>query len=252
MAQAARAFAAGPTTLDAEGRRWTETLIISDVHLGLRTSRPDKLLETLRSWRFNRLILLGDIFHDGRCQRFCADSWELVAFVQRLVQDQASEVVWLHGNHDRHLAPIIRSLTGAQIVDSFAWTENGQTFLAIHGDRFDWFNHNFHLLGSAIGRIYGTALHYLGRRDGWLAALDRLHGKLSGLHREVARKAAAFAMAQGVDVIVCGHTHRAAKRRFRDRERGSAVTYVNAGSWVASPASFLTVDGSSVRINRAW
>jgi len=231
--------------------RLTETLIVSDVHLGLRTSRPGKLLETLRAWRFERLILLGDIFHDGAYGRFCPDSWAVVEHVRRLAEERASEVVWLHGNHDRHLAPTIGVLTGVQARESFTWEQGGHSFIAVHGDRFDWFNHNFTKLGNLFGQLYAFSLDRLSREGSWPDQLDKWQCRRGGLHRKVARKAAEFALDRGIDVIVCGHTHRPTKRRFADGARGK-VTYVNAGSWVDRPASFLTVDAAGVQINHAW
>ena len=237
-----------PTTAPRD--QATHTLIVSDVHLGLSTSRPGKLLETLRSWQFRRLILLGDIFHDEEYQRFCSESWAFVRYIRELSMERAAEVIWLHGNHDRHLAPIIGTLTGIEVRESFVWTQNGHSYMAVHGDCFDWFNHHFRRLGNLIGRFYALALRLsLGR---WLRELDAWHSRVRGVHRKVARRAARFALAQGVDFIVCGHTHRPLKRRFRDSSRGGAVTYVNAGSWVDSPASFLTVDGAGIRINHTW
>jgi UDP-2,3-diacylglucosamine pyrophosphatase LpxH len=224
---------------------------VSDVHLGLRTSRPADLLRTLRAWRFERLILLGDIFHDGSYRRLCSDSWAVVAHVRRLAEARASEVVWLHGNHDRHLGPAIRTLTGIAVRETFAWEQGGRSFLAVHGDRFDWFNHRFTKLGNAIGRVYAFSLERLSREGRWPDRLDKWQCRRGGLHRKVARKAAAFALDRGADVIVCGHTHRPTKRRLTVADRGR-VTYVNAGSWVDRPASFLTVDADGVRINHAW
>jgi UDP-2,3-diacylglucosamine pyrophosphatase LpxH len=231
---------------------FADTLIVSDVHLGLRTSRPGRLLETLRHWRFNRLILLGDILHDGARHRFCADSWALLHHVRDLAAARAAEVVWLHGNHDRHLAPLIGEIAGVEVVESYAWTVAGQSYLAVHGDRFDWFNHNFTKVGNLIGKVYAFSLRRLSRDGHWPGRLDKLQGRLGNLHRKVARKAAAFAFDHGVDVIVCGHTHRPAKQRFRHPRRPGEVVYVNAGSWVDRPASFLTVDAAGVHVNHAW
>lgn len=44
--------------------RTVDTIIVSDVHLGSTISRAGDLQRTLAAYRCNRLILLGDLFHD--------------------------------------------------------------------------------------------------------------------------------------------------------------------------------------------
>src|SRR5689334_13214744 len=87
----------------------TETLIVSDLHLGLPVSRPRELLRLLETWRFERLILLGDVFHEPGFRRLCADTVHLLQHIRALGERSGAEVVWIVGNHDRHLAPLIRS-----------------------------------------------------------------------------------------------------------------------------------------------
>jgi metallophosphoesterase superfamily enzyme len=62
----------------------TDTLIVSDVHLGLPASRPSDLLQLLEDWRFRRLILLGDIFHDFSTRHLCFDTWRLLMHLRGL------------------------------------------------------------------------------------------------------------------------------------------------------------------------
>ena len=40
--------------------RDVDTLIVSDLHLGLPAARPRDLLQVLHQWRFHRVILLGE------------------------------------------------------------------------------------------------------------------------------------------------------------------------------------------------
>ncbi len=228
----------------------TETLIVSDVHLGLRSSRPAQLLATLRAWRFRRLVLLGDIFHDDGLRRFCSDSWALLAFIRQLASQGTTDVVWLNGNHDRHLAPLVATLVGIEVRESFRWSVMGRHYLAVHGDRFDRFISRNESIGHWIGRLYAFCQHHLSSDGEWPKRLDRMHSRLTDLSDEVARGAAAFAADEGADVIVCGHTHMPLERRFVPTcSSRPAVTYVNSGSWVDTPASFLTIDAFGVRIN---
>ena len=46
-----------------------DTIIVSDIHLGSEVSRPSQVIDMLQSYKFNRLILLGDIFDDLNFRR---------------------------------------------------------------------------------------------------------------------------------------------------------------------------------------
>jgi metallophosphoesterase superfamily enzyme len=76
-----------------------DTLIVSDLHLGLPTARPRDVLELLEQSRFERLILLGDVFHDWSFRHLCADTWRLLAYLRRLAQQREIELIWVLGNH---------------------------------------------------------------------------------------------------------------------------------------------------------
>ncbi|MDX6749706.1 UDP-2,3-diacylglucosamine diphosphatase [Geminicoccaceae bacterium 1502E] len=227
-------------------RAHADTLVISDVHLGLRSSRPRSLLETLRGWHCRRLVLLGDILHED-FRGLCADGWAFLHYVRHQAASGV-EVVWLHGNHDRHLAPEIVRFLGVEPRERYDWTLAGCRYTAVHGDAFDRFIAGNERVARWVSRLYTFCQHRLSSEGRWPGLLDRWHSQLLGLHEKVAAGAAALARQHGRDVILCGHTHQPLERRFAaPGER--AVTYVNAGSWVERPASFLSIDAQAVRIN---
>jgi UDP-2,3-diacylglucosamine pyrophosphatase LpxH len=230
-----------------------ETLIVSDVHLGLPASRPGDLLRLLEARPFGRLILLGDIFHDFAFRHLCADAWRLLRHLREVAARGEAEVVWVSGNHDRHLAPLVGGLLGIEARESFSWTQGGRACHAVHGDRFDAFVSGFGRLSDALSRLYAISMRHLSRRGEWPRRLDRLHVGLTALGEEVAEGARLFAAANPFDVIVCGHTHEAQRRVFEgvSGPGGSGVEYVNSGAWLGRPASFLTADArGAFAINR--
>lgn len=228
-----------------------DTLIVSDLHLGLPAARPKDLLRVLEAVRFNRLILLGDVFHDWSFRHLCADTWRLLAHVRRVGLRREAELVWVLGNHDRHLAQLVARLIGVEAKESFRWRYAGRTFLALHGDRFDGFVSRHARAADLGSRAYAFAQRWLSRGGEWPKLLDRLHVGLSSLGEQVASGARAHARELGVDVIVCGHTHRPNHAVFEpDGPGGRRVEYVNAGCWVERPASFVTVGASGVALGR--
>lgn len=230
--------------------RIADTMIVSDLHLGLPASRPRDLLDLLHDWRFERLILLGDVFHDWSFRHLCADTWRLLAHIRSLSQRREAEIVWILGNHDRHLAHLVAKLVGVETRESFRWNYDGRAFLATHGDRFDHFISTYVKTSAAFSHAYAFTQRWLSRKGEWPKRLDRAHVGFSSLAREVEQGALGYAAEQGVDVIVCGHTHKAA-RSILDRPgpSGQAIEYLNTGCWVDRPASFVTVGASGVALN---
>ena len=84
------------------------TLIISDIHLGSKVSRSTVLLDTLKQYTFERLILLGDIFEDLNFKRLKSAHWELLSYIRRLSNDKTGvEIIWIAGNHDALLVDVM-------------------------------------------------------------------------------------------------------------------------------------------------
>lgn len=226
----------------------TETLVVSDLHLGLLTARPGLILETLAGWRYARLVLLGDVLHDSGFERLCSETWRLLRQISDLAAHGGAEVVWIAGNHDRHLARDVRAVVGLEMQESYRWTTGGRRHLAIHGDGFDPTLPGWPRIARLVGLGYGWCMRRLSRDGDWPRRVDRWWSRRSGLHELVAVGAAAWARVAGVDTILCGHTHLPLARRFAGEPGTAPVTYVNAGSWVEPRPSFLAVDPHGIRL----
>jgi len=234
-----------PLTAAPAGR--TETLIVSDLHLGLPASRPTDLLQLLESWRYERLILLGDVFHQRNLRHLGRDAWRLLAFIRGLARADKERVVCLSGNHDRSLREAMATLVGVGTVERFVWQAGHRRCIALHGDCFDEFISRHPRLCRTISEFYAWLQRTLPSSEPWPGRFDGLHSRLWRLGETVAARAAAHAEAEAFDVVVCGHTHEPLFRRFG--QGGQEVAYVNAGAWVTRPASFVTIDESAIRLN---
>jgi len=227
-----------------------DTFIVSDLHLGLPAARPRDLLEVLEGWRFKRLILLGDVLHDWSFRHLCADTWRLLAHIRRLSHRREVEVVWVLGNHDRHLAHLVARVIGIETTESFRWSYDGRSFVALHGDRFDAFISRYTRVSEFLSGVYAFMQRWLSRRGEWPKRLDRAHVGLSKLSHQVEDGARGYASSNEVDVIVCGHTHRPGRKVFDETGPGGvAIEYFNTGCWVERPASFVTVGATGVALN---
>ena len=205
----------------------------------------------LEDWRFKRLILLGDVFHDWSFRHLCTDTWRLLAHIRQLSQRREAEVVWVLGNHDRHLAHLVARLIGVETTETFRWSYGGRSFVALHGDRFDSFISNYARIAGLLSRAL------------------RLHPALAVAARRVAEAARPAACrpqqpepqveagARGYAGEQRGRRHRLRPHPPRRAARcstctgpgGGAIEYFNTGCWVDRPASFVTVGAGGVALN---
>ena len=232
----------------------TDTLIVSDLHLGIPASRPGDVLDLLLHWRCARLILLGDVFHDLHLRHLGVDGWRLLRHLRELAAGGGTELVWIKGNHDRGMHEVVAMLTGVRMREGYRWTLRGPRGARSPGARRGPPSPpslpNTRRICRALSGAYGFCQRRLSRRGHWPGMVDRLHGRLTGLGEQVATRASRFAMRRAADVVFCGHTREPVHRRFEHPVSGGAVDYYNAGSWVDRPSSFLPVGAEGVRIER--
>jgi UDP-2,3-diacylglucosamine pyrophosphatase LpxH len=213
-----------------------KTLVISDLHIGSKGCKTEKVLDLLRDESYQRYILVGDIIDGWLFKKYKKFSYDHTKVIRRLLKlSKDREVIWIAGNHDEFLRKYLPlELGNIKVVDE--WVEYGTWFC--HGDKFDrivqlkWLG----MLGS-IG--YDLAI-----------SLDMLLKKL-GLKRSVSKflknnvKAAVSFMVdfenemvrqakkRNCDTVVCGHIHTPADKII------NGVRYLNTGDWVEN-CSYIT------------
>jgi UDP-2,3-diacylglucosamine pyrophosphatase LpxH len=226
-----------------------DSLIVSDLHLGLRGSRSAELLKLMQTLRFERLILLGDILHDATLRRLSGDDWALISALRELRhRADAPEVLPVLGNHDRGCGDLLARLLDRPVADSVHWTHAGRRFLAIHGDLFDRFVTSNRRTAKVVSAMFGFCQRRLSWDGRWPHAADQFHVRLTGLGRKMAEAALAHAGHHGADVIFCGHSHQPYTRSVvHDGPCRRQLTYLNTGAWLGIRPSFVTVslDGSA-------
>lgn len=227
-----------------EERIQIDTMIVSDVHLGSEVSRAHDLLEMLKLHRFNRLILLGDIFADLNFKRLKREHWELLSYVRKLSNPKRKvEVVWVEGNHDQGLSDVMSHLVGIRVYQEYLWTYKEKLYLAIHGHQFDRF-----LVDNALLSDVGSFLYLVIQKCDYSQQrlsrlLDRLNTSWLRMSPRVAEGALKHAANREADYVFCGHTHDALHRSSND------VEYYNTGCWTQSPATYITVNEEGVKLN---
>ncbi len=218
------------------------TLILSDLHLGAETSHAREATRILQENRFERLILLGDIFADLNFARLKKEHWKFLGHIRKLSNPKRNiEVVWVEGNHDHGLADIMSHLVGVRVYDSYVWEYRGLRHIAIHGHQFDGFQVN-QLQLSRWGTSLYLQLQKLDFKGKPIARLiDRLNTRWLRMSAKVATGALAYARHHEAERVFCGHTHEA----LQVEQNG--ICYFNSGGWVGSRLTYLTIDEKGVQ-----
>jgi len=227
--------------MDLQGHN---TLILSDLHLGAETSRAREATRVLKENRFERLILLGDIFADLNFARLTKEHWKFLGYIRKLSNPKRNiEVVWVEGNHDHGLTNIMSHLVGVRVYQEYTWEYRGLRHIAIHGHQFDGFQVNRVRLSQWVTSLY-LQLQKLDFKNKPIARMiDRLNTRWLRMSKKVAAGALSYARHHQAERIFCGHTHQALHIE-RD-----GIDYYNSGGWVDSPLTYLTIDELGVQIH---
>src|SRR5215469_18848790 len=219
------------------------TLILSDLHLGAETSHAREATRVLKGNRFQRLILLGDIFSDLNFRRLKKEHWQFLGYIRKLSNPKRQiEVVWVEGNHDHGLSDVMSHLVGIRVYDEYQWDFDGKRHLAVHGHQFDRFLTRNHVLSSFLSALHlGLQKVSFGKRR-MMGFLERFDTAWLRLSAKVARGALAHARTLGADRVFCGHTHEALSLK-RD-----GVEYYNSGSWTQDDPTYIAIDNHGVRV----
>lgn len=123
-----------------------KTLFISDIHLGTTKCQADKLLQVLRDYDFDKLIIVGDFIDLTSIKRKFFWKPEHSTVIQKILRlsRKGTEVVYILGNHDYYLRGLIEddniNLGNILICDEYIHTTLlGEKIYICHGDQFDGF-----------------------------------------------------------------------------------------------------------------
>ena len=192
----------------------------------------------LSQYTFKRLILLGDIFDNLNFARLKKPHWSLLSYIRKLSNPKNKiDVVWVEGNHDEGLTEVMSHLIGIEVFKEFKFQTAGRKFLAIHGHQFDRFLNENVIISAIASFIYDhiqkwgkekqTVARYLKNSSkGWLR-----------LSNKIAEGAAEYGKHRKIDVIICGHTHKASEHIFPEKK----IVYYNTGCWTDIPSSYIVV-----------
>jgi UDP-2,3-diacylglucosamine pyrophosphatase LpxH len=156
-----------------------KTLFISDVHLGTSKCQADKLLQVLKDYEFEELVIVGDFIDLTSLKRKFYWKPDHSTVIQKILRAsrKGTRVTYILGNHDYFLRGLIKedniNLGDILICDEYFYTTSvGEKIYICHGDQFDGFIrlHPFlYVLGDwayemsfKINRIYNKVRRLFG------------------------------------------------------------------------------------------
>jgi UDP-2,3-diacylglucosamine pyrophosphatase LpxH len=220
-----------------------KTLVISDVHLGIKDSKAKELVRFLKDHTCEKLILNGDIIDGWQLKK--SGSWKkkhtkIFRIILKAMEKRNMKVIYLRGNHDDFLEQILPFEIGNfSIVNDHIHESFGKRYYVIHGDIFDSITTRFPWL-SKLGDVSYTFLLWMNRNYNYYREKRGLpYYSLSQAIKHKVKSAVSFisdyenqlsevAGRKKCDGIICGHIHQPANKMIGD------VHYLNSGDWVES------------------
>jgi UDP-2,3-diacylglucosamine pyrophosphatase LpxH len=234
-------------------------VIMSDLHLGMKDCRPQKILDFLNSMTTDLLILNGDIIDFDAIRR--GSKWKnkhTKVITKILDMSRHIPVVYIRGNHDDDIREFFGvKIKNIEFVDEYIinnqeWVENdlyiNRRYAVFHGDQIDIFISKFKLLTQIGSMGYDLALRLNTLYNKYREWRKLPYYSISKSIKENFKKALSFvndfennaveyAKKKSCDGVICGHIHIPVIKEI------NGIKYYNSGDWVENfTAIVLTLD----------
>jgi UDP-2,3-diacylglucosamine pyrophosphatase LpxH len=222
------------------------SIFVSDVHLGTKDCQADKLNNFLKHNSCDTLYLVGDIIDAWKIQQ---NKWRWKQSHTNVVRrvlghaKRGTRVVFIAGNHDEFLRPMIPYGFSFGLIEIHNQTEHigadGKHYLVVHGDLFDGITRLAPWIAFLGDKAYDFVLT-LNNKFNWIRRrLGFGYFSLSRYLKYKVKKAVDFVFKfeenlanyckkRGFDGVICGHIHHAEIKEI------NGVMYMNDGDWVES------------------
>jgi UDP-2,3-diacylglucosamine pyrophosphatase LpxH len=222
------------------------SIFVSDVHLGTKDCQADKLNNFLKHNSCDTLYLVGDIIDAWKIQQ---NKWRWKQSHTNVVRrvlghaKRGTRVVFIAGNHDEFLRPMIPYGFSFGLVEIHNQIEHigadGKHYLVTHGDLFDGITRLAPWIAFLGDKAYDFILT-LNNKFNWIRRrLGFGYFSLSRYLKYKVKKAVDFVFKfeenlanyckkRGFDGVICGHIHHAEIKEI------NGVMYMNDGDWVES------------------
>jgi UDP-2,3-diacylglucosamine pyrophosphatase LpxH len=210
-----------------------DAIIISDLHLGTRCARTEKLVQFLLTLPpTKRLIINGDLLESSN-KRLKQRDWDVLVQLRQL----KTELIWVSGNHDADAGKLAMAWNIAY-APSYTFRSKDADVICVHGDVFDVFLFEHPIVTYLLNELYLFSQHHVPRFSVWAKHLSKQTTQCTD---RVRAGALSLARATGAKIVVCGHVHEA------ETFNHDGIAYCNTGCWTEPSSHFLVVqDGVAI------
>lgn len=225
-------------------KRHVELVVLSDLHLGTYGCQAKQLQNYLKTIDPEMLVFNGDIIDIWNFSKsyFPKSHIQVLRQIIRMTE-KGTKTYYLTGNHDEALRKYSGTVIGNFVLDDKLILElDGKKIWLFHGDIFDTTTKGWARILAKLGgkgydiliwtnRLINDLLQYFGREK--ISFSKRVKSSVKKAVKWISNfetTAAALAIDQKFDTVICGHIHQP-QDRIIQLEHGS-VHYLNSGDWV--------------------
>ena len=220
-----------------------KTIVLSDIHLGIKASKAKEVTHFLKHHKCETLILNGDIIDgwqlrkNGRWRKQHSNFFKLII---GLSAKQKCKIIYIRGNHDDFLEEIMPFKIGNFSIRKYYIHYGAEKkYFVTHGDIFDNVTTKLKWIAK-LGDVGYTFLLWLNRHYNTYREKRGLpYYSLSQIVKAKVKSAVSFisdyetelvkvAKARKCHGVICGHIHQAAIKNI------NGIDYLNSGDWVES------------------
>lgn len=235
-------------------------IFISDVHLGTKDCKAEQLNNFLKNHSCDTLYLVGDIIDGWKIQQNKLRWKQTHTNVIRRVlgaSKRGTKVVFIAGNHDEFLRPMIPyglNFGNVEIVNQSVHVGlDGKKYLVIHGDLFDGITKLAPWLSFLGDKAYDFVLslnnkfNWIRRKMGfgyWSLSQFLKHKVKTAVDFifDFEKNLARYCKKRGFDGVICGHIHHAEIKEIE------GIVYMNDGDWVESCSALVETHSGEFKI----
>lgn len=220
-----------------------KTIVLSDIHLGIKASKAKEVVHFLKHHKCETLILNGDIIDGWQLRK--SGKWKkqhsnFFKHIISLTSKKKCQIIYLRGNHDDFLEEILPFKIGNfSIKKHYTHFGVNKKYFVTHGDIFDNVTTKLKWIAK-LGDVGYTFLLWLNRHYNTYREKKGLpYYSLSQVVKAKVKSAVSFisdyenelvkvAKARNCSGIICGHIHQPAIKMI------DGIEYLNSGDWVES------------------
>lgn len=220
-----------------------KTIVLSDIHLGTKTSKAKEVVHFLKHHKCETLILNGDIIDGWQLRK--NGKWKkqhsnFFKHIIGLTSKNKCKIIYIRGNHDDFLEEIMPLRIGNFSIRKY-YIHFGveKKYFVTHGDIFDnittrlkwiaklgdvgytfllWVNHHYNAYREKRGLPYFSLSQMV------KAKVKSAVSFISDYENELVK----VAKARKCHGVICGHIHQPAIKSI------NGIQYLNSGDWVES------------------